>query len=86
VQNNTQILFGGLFILLLAGFFVLAYRFTHKTAGALHRLKLTMSDIAESGTLKEAEFRQGDFFRDVESTFNQMVRKLSGKKVSDAND
>lgn len=76
LQNNMYMLFGGSFVIFMVLFIVVAFRFTHKTAGALFQFRKTFDEITESGDLKPVKLRDGDFFKEVETSFNKMVDQL----------
>ena len=65
-------------MVILAG--IVSYWFSHKVAGPLHRLKVSLNAMAEKGELKEISFRKDDFFRDVPHKFNEMVRSQSNQR------
>ncbi len=76
IQSSVYMLFGGLFILTMVVFLIVGFRFTHKTAGAVYHMQQTFDAIAKSGQFQEMHLRDGDFFREAESSFNKMVSKL----------
>ncbi|MBF0314112.1 MAG: hypothetical protein HQK50_07780 [Oligoflexia bacterium] len=52
--------------------------YSHRIAGPLYKLKKHWAEIMESGgPLKEVYFRKHDYFKDVQDSFNAMVRKLN---------
>lgn len=80
-QRNSLYLTMGLSYLTLvvvAGF--VSYWFSHRVAGPMRRLETSLASMAKSGELKEIEFRENDFFRDIPERFNAMVRSQSSKR------
>lgn len=58
-------------------FLFVGLRYTHQAAGALHRMKLEFESMKEKQVLHQITLRKGDFFRDVEDVFNDMVNSVS---------
>lgn len=58
-------------------FVLVGVRYTHQAAGALHRMKLEFASMKEGKILHPITLRKGDFFRDVEGAFNEMVDAVS---------
>ena len=79
VESSIFLLFGGVYLILTIVFLVFAFRFTHKTAGALYRFKMTFVEMKTSGKLKEIHLRDGDFFKDVAKEFNSFVIDFKSK-------
>jgi len=51
-------------------------RYSHKIAGPLYRLNQDMKSMATDGTLKTIKFRTGDYFPEIEQSFNQLITKI----------
>ncbi len=76
MESSVYMLFGGMFILLMVVFLIIGFRFTHKTAGAVYHMQKTFMDSEKAGCLQEMKMRDGDFFREAERAYNDMVKKL----------
>lgn len=76
LKSNMFMIFGGSFLMLTILFLIVSFRFTHKTAGALYHFKQSFEAMGEEKKLKELKLRDGDFFRDVEKSFNDMIKKI----------
>ncbi len=60
-------------------FVVVGLRFTHGAAGALYRMKTELDAMKAQKALHHITLRKGDFFKDVESAFNEMVDEVGGQ-------
>ncbi len=76
LHSNMIMVFGGSFLALTLFFLVISFRFTHKAAGALYHFQKSFDEMAQDKKLKELKLRDGDFFRDVEQSCNEMIKKL----------
>ncbi len=54
--------------------------FSHKVAGALHKLETHIDRVAETRELKEVQFRKGDYFSELAESFNRMMSALGKDK------
>ena len=74
-QESMYTAFGITFIVTLILFLFIGFKFSHKVAGPLYRLNEHLKSIAENnGELKEIKFRDGDFFKEIEENFNEVVK------------
>lgn len=80
IQNsymNTLFIVAGalvVFFLILIGLFL-----SHRIAGPLVHLNQHMNDIVDKKTLEEVRFRPKDFFQEVASSFNRLLRYWRGQ-------
>ncbi|MBT3236461.1 MAG: hypothetical protein HN353_10960 [Bdellovibrionales bacterium] len=68
------IAFGIIFLI----FILIGLRLSHKIAGPLYRFNnhlLSMSSRGAGQQLQEVHFRDGDYFLELEKSFNQVVKK-----------
>ncbi|MEH0861017.1 MULTISPECIES: hypothetical protein [Halobacteriovorax] len=80
---QVQIISFSLLIAVLVSFFLFLYlglTMSHKIAGPLYRLnnhfkKLAKSEEDEEHFLEKVTFRKGDYFREIEDSFNDLVDK-----------
>jgi len=56
--------------------FIAALLLSHKIAGPVYSIKRTMKEIVSEGNLKEAHFREKDFFVDLKDQFNDFILYL----------
>ena len=56
---------------------------SHRIAGPLFKLHRTMKDISRGTYNQKLAFRKRDSFKEIESTFNDMVTSLNYKKSID---
>lgn len=61
-------------------FIFVGIRFTHHAAGALYRFKQEFSSMRDNKDLHHVKLREGDFFRDVEQAFNELVDEVKPSK------
>ena len=73
-------LMGFAYVMSFLVFAVVGVRFTHSAAGALYRIKSEFIDMAAKKNLHYITLRKGDFFRDVEASFNDLVDKVGKNK------
>ena len=59
--------------------------FSHKSAGAVHRLKTYFLDIAENGYKKELDFRDGDMHGDLPKIVNSGIERIKKDTIEEAN-
>ncbi|OFZ49072.1 MAG: hypothetical protein A2381_15850 [Bdellovibrionales bacterium RIFOXYB1_FULL_37_110] len=59
--------------------FIAALLLSHKIAGPIYSIKRTMKEIISEGNLKEAQFREKDFFVDLKDQFNEFIVYLKKK-------
>lgn len=77
IMKTTMVtIFGVSYTITLILFLIIAFRFTHKTAGALFHFKKSFEVMSKKGELQELSIRDGDFFLDVQESFNEMVKKV----------
>ena len=76
LKCNMFLFFGIFFSIVMLLFLALGFRFTHKTAGAMFKIKKELAIMEEKGQLHKIVLRDGDFFRDVEESFNKVVDKI----------
>jgi methyl-accepting chemotaxis protein len=50
---------------------------SHKIAGPMYRMRMHLKSCGEEKTFKQVKFRKGDYFTDVQDSFNEMVDKIS---------
>lgn len=50
---------------------------SHRVAGPLYRLRQHLHQISSMQTLKTVKFRRGDFFRELEESFNFFIKETS---------
>lgn len=67
------------FVLLLLGALLLS----HRVAGPLHRLNQHMLNMAAGRTRHDVQFRKGDFFQELSTSFNGQLAFWKGKKPED---
>ena len=79
LEYNMYYIGGGFSLVVFTLFLVLGFRFTHKTAGVLYHFKTEFSKMEQSGELHELNLRDGDFFRDTELAFNNLVQSRKNK-------
>lgn len=53
---------------------------SHKVAGPLYRLVKHLKNLNENKTLSEVKFRDGDFFIEVEESFNSFIRNIKSSE------
>lgn len=80
MQNNGLFLVA--VVLLLPSFICDTVKLSNRFAGPMVRLKNAFQDGADSGELKEIQFRKGDFWMDVAENYNAMVRSLKRNQTS----
>ena len=49
---------------------------SHRIAGPLYRLNMHMASVTETKNLKPVKFRKGDYFLEIQDSFNKMVEKF----------
>jgi hypothetical protein len=59
--------------------FVFTVIFSHKSAGALYRLRRYFEEINESGHKYDLKFRDGDFYSELPPIINNAIKKIKGK-------
>lgn len=52
---------------------------SHKAAGPIYRLLLELKGMKESKSLNKISFRSGDYLKEVEVNFNEVVDTLNNK-------
>ena len=67
---------GVAFVISFLVFVFVGIRFTHQAAGALYRMKTEFAQMKADKKLHHITLRKGDFFRDVETSFNEMVDEV----------
>ena len=75
---NKVFLFTTIFIFIYLVVFGLIL--SNRIAGPLIKLRSYFEDMAETGKLKKISFRDGDFFKEIEVSFNESIDKLESKK------
>ena len=60
-------------------FVFVGLRFSHNAAGALYRFKMDFQKMASDKKLFPIALRKGDFFKDVEEAFNEVVQAMDKK-------
>lgn len=75
---NKVFIFTSIFIFLYLVIFGLVL--SNRVAGPLIKLRSYFEDMAETGELKKIHFRDGDFFKEIEKSFNESVDKLESRK------
>jgi hypothetical protein len=50
--------------------------FSHRVAGALHRLESHIDEVTATRELKEVSFRKGDYFSELAESFNRLMAAL----------
>ncbi len=58
--------------------FIIVYNviFTHKSAGAIYRLRGYLKDIIQNGHSRELNFREGDMHDDLPDLVNQAIKRI----------
>lgn len=58
--------------------FIIIYNviFTHKSAGAIHRLRGYLKDVIENGYTRDLNFREGDMHDDLPELVNKAIKKV----------
>lgn len=82
VQNNGLFLMA--VVLLLPSFVFDTVKLSNRFAGPMVRLKNAFQEVAETGELKEIQFRDGDFWMDIAEKYNAMVRVVNEKQKSES--
>lgn len=59
---------------------------SHRIAGPLYRLNKTMRDVSRGLYTQRMAFRKRDAFKDIESSFNDMLSSLNYRKSIDLQD
>lgn len=77
VENQVLLLLGILQILFLGITFMLSIFLSHRIAGPLHKLKISMQEVARGNLDLRITFRKNDHFMDMQDTFNDMIQHLS---------
>lgn len=77
VQNKVLFLLGVLQLLFLAITFMLSIFLSHRIAGPLHKLKMSLADVAKGNFDLRISFRKNDHFMELQDTFNEMMQYLS---------
>jgi methyl-accepting chemotaxis protein len=54
--------------------------FSHRVAGALYKLESHIDRVAETGELRDVQFRKGDYFPELAESFNRMMAALGKRK------
>lgn len=80
VQNNGLFLIA--IVLLLPSFIYDTVRLSNRFAGPMVRLKNAFEEVADTGELKEIQFRKGDFWMDIAKNYNAMIRSLKKNQAS----
>lgn len=80
-QLNTQEFYvmaflGFTFIMTLLLFLFLGFRFSHRVAGSMYRMRVEFDKMAETKELHHIRLRKTDFFQNVEKAFNHLVDVL----------
>jgi len=57
--------------------------FSHKIAGPLYRLNIYLKKISELGVLEDLKLRNGDYFKELESSYNQAVSTIRESRKKD---
>jgi signal transduction histidine kinase len=57
--------------------FAVGLMISHKIAGPLYRLRFDLDNMAEQGTLSKVNFRDKDYFIELEKSFNNLAEKLN---------
>ena len=60
----------------IAFLFITGLYISHRIAGPLYRLKKHLDTCSSNKKLDEVHFRKGDFFPEVQNSFNQLVDKF----------
>lgn len=82
VQNNGLFLMA--VVLLLPSFVFDTVKLSNRFAGPMVRLKNAFQEVAETGDLKEIQFRDGDFWMDIAEKYNVMVRVVNEKQKNES--
>lgn len=57
--------------------------FSHKIAGPIYKLNTFLKKIPELGVLQTMHFRDGDYFRDVEQSYNAAITSIQDSRKLD---
>ena len=57
--------------------------FSHKIAGPLYRLNMYLRKISELGVLEDMRLRNGDYFRELEASYNEAVSTIRESRKKD---
>lgn len=58
------------------------FRFSHRFAGPVFRLRKEMRKLAEEGSAPPLKFRQGDYWRDMADEFNALAERLARSEAA----
>ncbi len=61
-------------------------RLTHRFAGPIFRFRKAMSDLGNGDHVDPIRFREGDFWPDLETSFNAILKRLDDKRGSAVED
>lgn len=65
---------------LLPVFIVDTIKLSHRFAGPVHRLRMTIRSLAQGEKFKPLKFREVDFWQDLAEDFNRMVERISAQQ------
>lgn len=65
----------GLIFIFAVVFAFLGLKLSHRIAGPLHRLETEMKNLSEGKKVEPLKFREGDFFKPLADTFNNLCDK-----------
>ena len=82
-QKQQEFIFFMIRMALIVGFVgIVGLVVTNRIAGPIYRLTKHLKSVAKGETTADLRFRDGDFFKEVETTFNEHMR-VYRQKISD---
>ena len=82
LDKQYQSLFSNLsasFVVASLFFIGLGFYFSHRVAGPLHRMKISMEKMRTEKKLNSIQFRDGDYFQEIKDEFNRLIQSIKGK-------
>ncbi|EQC49352.1 hypothetical protein M899_1664 [Bacteriovorax sp. BSW11_IV] len=73
------IVLGILFVVISCFVVAASLLMTHKIAGPLYNLEESMKGMLENNELRSIRFRRGDYFSNIESSFNRFIDQITLK-------
>lgn len=84
-RHSMNVIFSIAAVLVLITTSISALILSHKVAGPIHRLKEHLKDVITQQTLRPVKFRKGDFFIELEESFNTFVENADKLKNTGKN-